>query len=139
MLLMIEEGIRGGLCQAIHHYETANNKYMKNFNKDIISSFLEYLDANNLYAWAMSEKLPIGKFKWSKNLSVYTEEAIKIYDENSNYGLILEADVEYPIMERIKHKDLLSLPEKRKINKVDKLVTTTDDKEKYVVHTSALK
>ena len=49
MLLMVEEGIRGGLCQAIHHYETANNKYMKNFNKDIISSFLEYLDANNLH------------------------------------------------------------------------------------------
>ena len=80
MLLMIEEGIRGGLCQAIHHYETANNKYMKNFNKDIISSFLEYLDANNLYGWAMSKKLPIRKFKWSKNLSIYTEESIKMYD-----------------------------------------------------------
>ena len=136
---MVEEGIRGGLCQAIHHYETANNKYMKNFNKDIISSCLEYLDANNLHGWAVSKKLPIGKFKWTKKLSIYTEEAVKMYDQNSKYGAILEVDVEYPIMERIKHKDLHFLPEKRKINKVDKLVTTADDKEKYVVHISALK
>ena len=60
MLLMVEEGIRGGICQAIRHYETANNKYMKNYNKSVISSFLEYLDANNLYGWAMCKKLPIG-------------------------------------------------------------------------------
>ena len=79
MLLMIEEGT-GGLCQAIQHCETSNNKHVKNFNKDIISSFLEYLDANNLYGWAMSKKLPIRKFKWSKNLSIYTEESIKMYD-----------------------------------------------------------
>ena len=54
----------------------------------------------------MSKKLPIEKFKWSKKLSIYTEEAIKMYDENSKYGAILEVGVEYPIMERIKHKDL---------------------------------
>ena len=57
---MVEEGVRGGICQAIRHYETANNKYMKNYNKSVISSFLEYLDANNLYGWAMCKKLPIG-------------------------------------------------------------------------------
>ena len=60
MLLMVEEGIGGGICQAIRHYKTANNKYMKNYNKSVISSFLEYLDANNLYGWAMCKKLPIG-------------------------------------------------------------------------------
>ena len=53
MLLMVEKGIRGGICQAIHRHAKANNKYMKNYNKDIISSYLMYLDANNLYGWAM--------------------------------------------------------------------------------------
>ena len=63
MLLMVEEGIRGGICQAIHHYETANNKYMKSYNKNVISAFLEYLDANNLYGWPMCKKLPLGEFR----------------------------------------------------------------------------
>ena len=53
MLLMVEKGIRGEICQATHGYAKANNKYMKNYNKDVISSYLMYLDANNLYGWAM--------------------------------------------------------------------------------------
>ena len=73
MLLMIEKGIRGGICQAIHRYAKANNKYMKNYNKDIISSYLMYLDANNLYGWAMSQKLPVNGLKWIKNLSQFNE------------------------------------------------------------------
>ena len=71
MLLMVEKGIRGGICQAIHRHAKANNKYMKNYNKDAISSYLMYLDANNLYGWAMSKKLPINSFKWVKNLSQF--------------------------------------------------------------------
>ena len=63
MLLMVEKGTRGGICQAIHRHAKANNKYMKNYNKDVISSYLMYLDANNLYGWAMSQKLPVNGFK----------------------------------------------------------------------------
>ena len=62
MLLMIEEGIRGGICQPVHRYTKTNNKYMKNYNKNIVSSFLMYLDANNLYGWEMCKKLPVGEF-----------------------------------------------------------------------------
>ena len=63
MLLMIEKGIRCGICQAIHRHAKANSKYMKNYNRDIISSYPTYLDANSLYGWAMSQKLPINGFK----------------------------------------------------------------------------
>ena len=63
MLLMIEKGARGGICQSIHRYSKANNKYMKNYDKNIISSYLMYVDANNLYGWAMSQKLPVNGFK----------------------------------------------------------------------------
>ena len=66
MLLMVEKGIRGGICHAIHRYAKANNKYMKNYNKNIELSYLMYLDANNLYGWAMFQKLPVNGFKWKK-------------------------------------------------------------------------
>ena len=62
MLLMIKEIIRGGMCQSVHRYANANNKYMKNYNNEIESSYLTYLDANNLYGWTMSQKLPINGF-----------------------------------------------------------------------------
>ena len=66
MLLIIEKGIRGGICQATHTYPKANNKYLKNYDKNIKSSYIEYLDASNLYGWAMSQKLPVNCFKWVK-------------------------------------------------------------------------
>ena len=66
MPLMIEKGIRGGICQATYRYAKANNKYMKNYVKNIESSYLKYLDANNLYGWAMSQKLPVNGFKFIK-------------------------------------------------------------------------
>ena len=70
MLLMVEKGTRGWICQAIHRYAKANNKYMKNYNKDIISSYLMCLDVNNLYVWAMSQKLPVNGFKWVKKIKI---------------------------------------------------------------------
>ena len=66
MLLMIEAGIRGGMCQSTHKYAKANNKYMNNYDKRAESSYLTYLDANNLYGWAMFKELPANGFKWEK-------------------------------------------------------------------------
>ena len=70
MLLMFERGIRGGITQAVHRYAKANNKYMgKKFHPKEESSFLQYLDANNIYGWAMSQPLRTGGFKWVNDLS----------------------------------------------------------------------
>ena len=80
MLLMIEKGIRGGICQATHRYAKANNKYMNNYDKNIESSYIEYLDANNLYGWMMSQKLPVNGFKWVEKLSTFNERFIKSYN-----------------------------------------------------------
>ena len=66
MILMIEKGIRGGICQSTHRHAKTNNKYMKNDNKNIESSYIEYLDASTLYGWARSQKLPVNDFKWIK-------------------------------------------------------------------------
>ena len=67
MLLMVEKGIRGGTCHAIYRYAKANNKNMEKYDKKIISANLMYLDANNLYGWAMSQKLPVNGFKGQKS------------------------------------------------------------------------
>ena len=66
MLMTVEKGIRGRICHSIHRYAKANKNHMKNYEKNIESSYLMYLDANNLYDWAMSQKLPVNGFKWEK-------------------------------------------------------------------------
>ena len=90
MPLMVEEGIRGGICHSIHRYAKANNKYMKNYDKNEESSYTQYLDANNLYGWAMSQKLPVNNFKWIKDTSKINEEFIKNYNENSKKDILLK-------------------------------------------------
>ena len=85
---MVEEGIRGAICHAIHRYVKANNKYMKNYNKDMESSYLEYLDANNLYGLTMSQKIPVNGFEWVEEQSQFNKDFIKSYDEDSNKGYI---------------------------------------------------
>ena len=80
MLLMVEEGIRGGICHSIHRYAKANNKYLKNYNNEE-SSYIQYLDANSLYGSAMSKKLPVNGFKWTDNDKI-NEEFLKNYNEN---------------------------------------------------------
>ena len=134
MLMMVEKGIRGGMCHVIYRYVKANNKYMKNYDKNIESSYLEYLDANNLHGWAMSQKLPVVGFEWIEDddLSKFNEKIIKNYDENSDKGYIFEVDVEHPKNLHKLHNDLPFLPERMKINKCSKLVCTTQDKKNYV-------
>ena len=129
MLLMVEEGIRGGICHSIHRYTKANNKYMKNYNINEESSYIQYLDANNLYGWAMSKKLPVNGFKWLDNDKI-NEEFIKNYNENNKKGYILEVDVKYPKKLHDLHSDLPFLPERMGINKCKKLVCNLYDKKK---------
>ena len=142
MLIMYENEIRGGMCNSIYRYAKANDKYMKNFDKNVPPSHLEYLDSNNLYGWTMSEKLPVSDFKWieSNDLSTFNEKFVKNYDENSDIRYILEVDLEYSENLHKLHRDLPFLPEKMKINKSSKLVCTLYDKENYITpHIGALK
>ena len=76
MILLVEKGIRGGICHAIHRYAKANNKYMKDYDKNKESSYLKYCDVNNLYGWAMSQKPLVNKFKWIKDSSQFNEDFI---------------------------------------------------------------
>ena len=134
MLLMVEKGIRGVICQAIHRYANANSRYMKNYDKNSTSSYLAYLDANNLYGWAMSQKLLVNGFEWVEDLSQFKEDFIKNYDENSDKGYFLEVDVEYPKNLFSVHSNLPFLPERKKIGKCNKLVCDFHDKKNCCSH-----
>ena len=138
MLLMVEEGIRGGICHSIHRYAKANNKYMKNYNNNEESSYIQYLDANNLYGWAMSKKFPVNGFKWIDNNEII-EDFIKNYNENNDKGYIFEVDVKYPKRLHELHSDLPFLPERMEINKCKKLVCNLYSKKKYLAHINTLK
>ena len=89
MLLTVEKGIRGVICHSIHRYEKANNKYLKNYDKDMKSSYLEYWDANNLYGWVVSHKLPVNGFEWIEELSQFKEDFIENYNKDSDKGYFL--------------------------------------------------
>ena len=128
MLLMVEEGIRDGICHSIHRYAKVNNKYMKDYDKNKEYSYIQYLDANNLHGWAMSQKLPVNDFKWINNVSKINEKFIKNYDDDSDKGYIFEVDVEYPKRLHDPHSDLPFLPERMKIDKCKKLVCNLHDK-----------
>ena len=126
MLLMVEEGIRGGICHSIHRYAKANNKYINNYNKNEESSYIQYLDANNLYGWAMSKTLPVNGFKWIDSNKtaehVINEEFIKNYNDNNNKGYILEVHIKYPKKLHNLHSDFPFLPKRMKNDKCKKLV-----------------
>ena len=139
MLLMVEEGIRGGICHSIHRHVKANNKYMENYDKNEESSYIQYLDADNLYGCAMSQKLPVNNFKWVEDTSKINEQFIKNYNENNKKGYILEVDVKYPKKLHDSHSDLPFLPKRIKIDKCKKLVCNLLNKKKYVIHIKSLK
>ena len=139
MLLMVKEGIRGGICHSIHRHAKANNKYMENYDKNEEPSHIQYLDTNNLYGWAMSQKLPVNNFKWVEDTSKINEEFIKSYNENNKKGYILEVDIKYPKKLHDSHSDLPFLPKRMKIDKCKKLVSNLQNKKRYVIHIKSLK
>ena len=139
MLLMIEEGIRGGTCHAVNRYAHANNHYMKDYDKTKESSCIQYLDANNLYGVAMSKKLPIKGFKWLDDIERIDEEFIKEYNEISDKGYVIEADVDYPQELHDLHSDMPFLPERMVVNKTKKIVCNLHNKKNYVAHINVLK
>ena len=95
MFQFIEKGMRGGISYIANRYGKANNKYMREYNEKAASKYIMYLDANNLYGWAMSQYLPTGGFKWLTEKQIENTELAK-YNDDSKKGLILEVDLEYP-------------------------------------------
>ena len=157
MLLMFEHGIRDGITQSVHKWANANNPYMGcEYDPLRPTNYLQYLDANNLYGWAMSQPLPTGEFKWVdiENLKQEARELKRTIDmmvRNSNrgYGYVLEVDVNYPKELHNYHNDLPFMCEKTRVkgpavagaapHGVEKLVPNLHDKKKYVILVKALK
>ena len=139
ILLMVEEGIRGGICHAIQRYAKVNNKYMNDYDKKKKPSYIQYLDANNLYGKAMTEKLPVRGFKWMDDISKIDGDFVKDYNKNDNKGYILDVDIDYPNKLQNLHIDPPFLPERIIINNTKKLVCNLNDKKNYIVHINVLK
>ena len=95
MLLMVEKTIRGGICHSICQLAKANNKYMKNYDKNKEASYPKYWDVNNLYGWAMSQKVPVNNFEWIKDTSQFNEDFRKNYNEEHDKGYFLKVDIWY--------------------------------------------
>ena len=135
MLLVFERGIRGGITQSVNRWAKANNPYMgSNFAPDKPTKYLQYLDANNLYGWAMSQPLPTGGFKW---VSLKPSKISQLAKRKSK-GYLLEVDACYPRELHDSHNDLPFMCERMKINGVEKLIPNLYDKKRYVIHIRAL-
>ncbi|CAH3194816.1 unnamed protein product, partial [Porites evermanni] len=144
MLMMFERGIRGGITHISKRYAEANNKYMKDYNPDVESSYIQYLDANNLYGWAMTQQLPTHGFKWIKDITV--EKVMDIFEKANHSmsnigrkGYIFEVDLEYPPHLWETHNDYPLAPEKMIVNGVEKLICHFKPRKNYVVHYRTLR
>ena len=133
MLLMFEKGITGGITQSIHRWVRANNPYIDSYNPNEKTNYLQYLDANNLFGWAMSQLLPTGGFRWAK---VKSEEISRLAKRKSK-GYLLEVDVKYLKELHDSHNDLPFMCEKLNISGIEKLVPNLYNKSKYVIHIRA--
>ena len=137
MLMMFERGITGGITHISKRYAEANNKYMKDYNQNKPSSYLQYLDANNLYGWEMSHKLPTHGFKW---VDYDKNEVMNLLEKrDTNKGYIYEVDLEYPKKLWKSHNDYPLAPEKIKVDNVEKLICSFKPKNHYVLHYRNLK
>ena len=144
MLLMFERGIRGGITQSVNRWAKANNPYMgSEFVPDKPTRYRQYLDANNLYGWTMSQPLPTGGLKWvdigprAAQWPIKPSKIRKLVKRKSK-GYILEVDVHYPKELHDSHNDLPFMCECMKINVVEKLIPNLFDKKRYIIHIRAL-
>ena len=130
MLMMVEKGIRGGVSMISTRYGKANNHYMKDYDPNQPTKYISYLDANNLYGWAMCKPLPTDCFEWM------SKEELKDW---KNQPCILEVSLTYPEKLHDLHNDYPLAPERITVNKVEKLIPNLNDKTKYVIHHETLK
>ena len=133
-LLFFERGIRGGISTIFHRHAKANNKFMDDFDPQKPSKFVSYVDANGLYAWAMTQPLPVRNFKW-----ITADELEKWEEKDENIGCVLEADVTIPDELHDHFNDFPPLPESVKMNGIDKLIPNLHNKKKMIVHEKNLK
>ena len=131
----IESGIRGGVSMISHRHSIANNRYMmKNYDPDNEIKSINYLDANNLYGWAMCEPLPVGNFKMYDNNLNEKIKQLENWKSCNRKGYIIEVDLEYPKELHDLHNSYPLAPEKIKVDKVSKLIPTLYDKKNYICH-----
>ena len=139
MLLMFEREIRGGITQSVHRYAAANNPYMEEYDSSKPTNYLQYLDADNLYGWAMCQPLSTGGLKWIKCDNWDPKSLVEMFAAEKNYGYLLEVDVPYPKELHDLHNDIPFMCTKMKVNGVEKLIPNLYYKRKYIMHIRALR
>ena len=132
---MFKRGIRGGITQSVHRWAKANNPYMGSECAPCKPTrYLQYLNTNNLYGWAISQPLPTGGFHWV-DVKPYN---VGVLENAKDKGYLLEVDVRYHRELHNYHNDLPFMCERMKINGVEKLIPNLYYKKRYVIYIRAL-